>query len=232
MRSGILILSAHVPELSGLGAILGGDVSPGAAFGPPASFSGTAGGHALHARPVGIGLAASARGAALALRSFEPRAAVFVGTCGAYVDRGVAVGEVVVARRIRLVSTAVAEARGAFPAPMRTEIEGSGPLSQALVANGCRLVDVATTLAVTTDDALAARTAEVSTCEVEHLEAFAVAEACVEAQVPFAVVLGVANMVGSSARDGWRQNHRSAGHAAGSLVARWLEVGAPGLGPD
>jgi nucleoside phosphorylase len=216
MKSGILVLSAHLPELSGLGAVLGQDLS------------GMAGGHAVHARAVGIGLAASAAGAALALRSFEPRAALFVGTCGAYAGRGLAVGDVVVAARIRLVSTAVAETRGAFPAPMRTELDATGPLSNALATKGARLANVATTLAITTDDALAARASGHAGCDVEHLEAFAVAEACAQAEVPFAVVLGVANLVGSSAREQWRQNHRSAGHAAGALVASWLEQSAPG----
>ena len=218
MNAGILILSAHVPELSGLGPILGD------------GFSGASGGHAVEARAIGIGLAASARGAALALRSFEPRAAVFVGTCGAYRGHRVAIGDVVVGGRICLVSTAAAEARAAFPAPMRTEIDGTGPLSEALGANASRIVAIATTLAITTDDALAARASHHRGCDVEHLEAFAFAEACVEAKVPFAVVLGVANVVGSTARDEWLENHRSAGHAAGALVARWLERGAPGIG--
>jgi nucleoside phosphorylase len=217
MNGGILILSAHLPELSGLGAILGG------------GLSGTSGSYTVQARAVGIGLAASATGAALALRSFEPRAALFVGTCGAYAGRGLAVGEVVVAGRIRLVSTAVAEARGAFPAPMRTELDATGPLSEALATKGARLANVATTLAITTDDALAARASGHAGCDVEHLEAFAVAEACAQAEVPFAAVLGVANLVGSSARDEWRENHRSAGHAAGALVAAWLDQGAPGV---
>jgi nucleoside phosphorylase len=215
MRDGILILSAHVPELSGLRSTLGPDLS------------GTCGGHEVIARAVGIGLVAAARGAALALRShFEPRAAVFVGTCGAYAGRGVAVDEVVVARRILLVSTAETEARGAFPAPMRTELEASGPLVDALAATASHAVTVATTLTVTTDDALAANVAARRGCDVEHLEAFAVAEACLEAQVPFAIVLGVANLVGSTAREQWKQNHLSAGSAAASLVVRWLEQGA------
>jgi nucleoside phosphorylase len=210
MRAGILILSAHVPELSGLGSILGGDD--------------------VKALAVGIGLVAAARGAALALRSFEPRAVVFVGTCGAYAGRGVALGDVVVARRICLVSTAAAEARGAFPAPMRSEIEASDELSDALGVRASRRVAVATTLAITTDDALAARAAAYRGCDVEHLEAFAIADACTEANVPFAVVLGVANVVGSTARDEWRQNHGAAGHAAGTLVAEWLADGASGVG--
>jgi nucleoside phosphorylase len=215
MRAGILILSAHLPELSGLRSILGPDLS------------GTCGTRAVVARAAGIGLVAAARGAALALRSFEPSAAVFVGTCGAYAGRGVSIGEVVVGRRIFLRSTAEAEARGAFPAPMRTDLEASEPLSSAL-AGAARRVTVATTLAITTDDSLASKIADRGS-DVEHLEAFAVADACAEANVPFAIVLGVANVVGSTARDEWRRHHQSAGHAAGSLVAQWLEGGSSEL---
>jgi nucleoside phosphorylase len=115
---------------------------------------------------------------------------------------------------------------------MRTELASNAELVAALAEGGERRVAVATTLAVTTDDALAARVAERTACDVEHLEAFAVAEACVHANVPFAVVLGVANRVGSTARGEWRQNHHATGHAAGALVARWLERGAPGLVSD
>jgi nucleoside phosphorylase len=134
-----------------------------------------------------------------------------------------------VGRRIRLVSTAETETRGAFPLPMRTEIDASGRLADALVAARAREVTVATTLAITTDDALAAKVADLRDGDVEHLEAFAFAEACVEANVPFAVVLGVANLVGSTAREQWRQNHGPAGHEAGALVVRWLEGGALGV---
>jgi len=217
MHSGILILSAHLPELSGLRPTLGDDLS------------GTSGGGAVEARPVGIGLAAAAAGAAAALHEVGPRAVILVGTCGAYAGRGVGIGEVVVGRRLCLVSTAVAENRAAFPDPMRTTAEASAPLSVALAQEGAREVVIATTLAITTDDALAAQVAGHRGCHVEHLEAFAVAEACAARGVPLAVVLGVANMVGASAREVWRQNHAQAGDAAGALVARWLERGAPGV---
>src|SRR5258706_4580612 len=102
MSAGILVFSAHVPELSGLETILGDDLRA------------TWGGHDVRALAVGIGLVAAARDAALALRSFEPRAAVFVGTCGAYAGPGVAVGDVVVGQRVSLVSTAVADGKGAL----------------------------------------------------------------------------------------------------------------------
>jgi nucleoside phosphorylase len=99
----------------------------------------------------------------------------------------------------------------------------------ALVALGARPVRVATTLAVTEADDLAAALVTTLSCEAEHLEAAGVAEACVQARVPFAAVLGVANRVGAPARAQWRAHHREAGDAAARLAERWLVDGAAGL---
>jgi nucleoside phosphorylase len=217
MHSSILVLSAHPPELSGLRALLGDDLR------------GTSGDLSVVGRTVGIGLVAAAAGAAAALEAFQPRAVILVGTCGAYQGRGISTGEVVVGRRVCLASTAVVEGRGAFPGPMLVETDLDGPLSEGVGQKGVRRADVATTLAVTTDDRLAATVSDGLRCDVEHLEAFAVARACAEKGVPLAVVLGVANMVGSSARAEWQMNHRAAGDAAGTHVALWLDLGAPGL---
>ena len=101
--------------------------------------------------------------------------------------------------------------------------------SLASAGAGGRSVDVATTLGVTTDDALAEALARGARCEVEHLEAFAVAAACAAASVPFAAVLGVANMVGSQGREQWRKNHRAASDAAIALTLAWLRAGGLGL---
>jgi nucleoside phosphorylase len=111
---------------------------------------------------------------------------------------------------------------------MIVEAETDRDVTHALAGENIRRADVATTLAITTDDALANSIAASLRCEVEHLEAFAVAAACLRASVPFAVALGIANRVGSTARDEWRRHHLSAGRAAIDVVASWLERGAPG----
>jgi nucleoside phosphorylase len=111
---------------------------------------------------------------------------------------------------------------------MRVTLDPDPALGQALAGEWVRRVGVATTLAITTDDALADRVAETLGCEVEHLEAFAVAGACALAGVPMAVVLGVANRVGSRAREEWLRHHPAAGKAASDVVAAWLDRGAPG----
>src|SRR5262249_24414081 len=92
-----------------------------------------------------------------------------------------------------------------------------------------RRADVATTLAITTDDDLANLVGDTLSCEAEHLEAFAVAAACARAAVPFAALLGIANRVGASARQEWLRHHLGAGRAATDAVTAWLRRGAPRL---
>jgi nucleoside phosphorylase len=216
----LLIVSAHLPELAGLRPLLGD------------GLYGSVAGLVVAARAAGIGVAAAGAGAAAHIGQLRPRAVLLVGTCGAYLPAGLGIDDVVLARRVHLVSVSVTEGRGIFPAPMPVSIEAHAGLGQALAtASPARLraVDVATTLAITTDDALAGRMAVAHDCQVEHLEAFAVAEACALLAVPFAAVLGVANQVGTAAHEQWRMHHRSAGAAAVSSVAAWLAAGAPGL---
>src|SRR3954463_480104 len=96
----ILVLSAHLPELSGLAPLLGQELKTRVR------------GLQIMATPVGIGLPAAAGGTTARLCSERPRAAVFVGTCGAYEESGLAVGDVVVVRRAHLACPAAVERRG------------------------------------------------------------------------------------------------------------------------
>jgi nucleoside phosphorylase len=214
----VLVVAAHSPELAGLRELIGGQL----------------GGRVADVRiaieAVGIGLPAAAVGTATALRAHAPACVVLVGTCGAYDPRGgdLTVAQPVIAKRLLLASTAAAEERGAFPGPMAIAVETDVALSGGLAGESGRRVDVATTLSITTDDVLASRVADAYGCEVEHLEAFAVASACARERVPVAAVLAVANRVGSRARDEWRRHHVTAGKAATDWVAAWLRRGAPG----
>jgi nucleoside phosphorylase len=217
----VLVVAAHPPELEGLKELLG------------ASLDGEVGALRVATDAVGIGLVSAAVGTSIAIASHAPRCVVLVGTCGAYPRRGadLAVGDVVVAHRVHLASTAAIEARGGFPAPMIVAAEADSALSHAIGAEGARPAGVATTLAITTDDDLANRVGDSLGCETEHLEAFAVASACARARVPFAMAFGVANRVGSRAREEWLRHHLAAGRAATDVVAAWLRRGAPGMGP-
>ncbi len=217
----LLVLAAFPPELAPLRATLG--------EGLRRQF----GGHDVVAEAVGIGIPHAAAGAARKLGVLHPRGVVLVGTCGAFGD-SIPIGGVAVARRIVLAEPAVARGEAAYPDPMTTELLADRALGEALVGSGAgaaKLVDVATTLAVTTDDPLAARLAAFTSCQAEHLEAYGVAAASAALGVPFVTALGVANRVGAAGRAEWRQNHRAASAAAIDVLVGWIAAGANGLGP-
>jgi nucleoside phosphorylase len=165
---------------------------------------------------------AAAAGAATALAELGPGAVVLVGTCGAYRGAGLAIGDAIVADVVRVADAVAVERRAEFPAPMVTSIDSDQRLRRELAGHGARAAHVATTLGITVDDASASRIAQGTESHVEHLEAFGVATACAARGVPFASVLGVANFVGSGARDEWRQHHHAAAAAVAACVLRWL----------
>jgi nucleoside phosphorylase len=210
----VLVLAAFDPELAPLRRALG------------ESLRGRLGARSVVASAVGIGLPQAAVGAALRTAEARPGAVVLVGTCGAYSGAGLRVGDVVVARRVLLVDPAVVDGAAQFPDPMSLASEADPAMHAGLARVGASPADVATTLAVTVDDRLAARIAAATGAGVEHLEAHGVASACATLAVPFAAVLGVANVVGSGAREQWRLHHRSAAEAAIRALLAWLSTSA------
>jgi nucleoside phosphorylase len=206
----VLIVAAFHPELAPFGVALG------------ERMFARLGGLTVTARAVGIGLPMAAVGAALHIAELRPRAVVLVGTCGAYASAQLAIGDVVVARRVRLVDASVVSGTAQYPEPMSVVTEAHPAITGALAATGARVVDVATTLAITVDDAAAARIARATSASVEHLEAHGVATACAVQGVPFAAAFGVANVVGVRAREEWRTHHRASAQAAANTVLKWL----------
>ena len=189
-------------------------------------MAGPVGGALVVARAVGVGLSASAAGAALAVSELGPKRAIAMGTCGAYRGSGLALEDVVIARRVRLMDATAARGLSEFPAPMSTVVDADIPLAEALnKVTGARLVDVATTLAITVDAGTAAHIALASAAQVEHLEAHGMATACGARSVPFGAVFGVANFVGPRAREEWREHQRAASEAAAEAALCWLRSG-------
>jgi nucleoside phosphorylase len=218
----VLVLAAFAPELTHLRASLGfgaGGDGDTARVGAISVALGLA----------GVGALAAAAGATTLVIEHAPRAVVLVGTCGAYAGAGLAVDDVVVSRRLCLVDPSSLDDKTQFPPPMASALEASDALASALARVGARPARVATTLAITVDDALAALIEERAGVDVEHLETHGVALACAARGVPFAAVLGVANPVGARGREEWRARHRGAEAAAGECVMRWLRAGAPGV---
>ena len=166
---------------------------------------------------VGIGLVDAAIGTAGLLAEHAPDSVLLLGTCGSAPGSSLAIGDIVVARSVLLVDPATAEGRAALPwSPAPIE----GAEVAAFVAAGAIAARVATTLGITTDDALAATLAR--DAETEHLEAYAVARACAVRGIPCTVLLGITNVVGSTGRAAWRANHVAVSAKVADLAVRAL----------
>ena len=191
----------------------------------------------LSALPPGVELTLATLGVGLVEASIamtrcvvreEPTAALLLGTCGAF-GTALPVGSVVSGARVRLVDASVVEGTAALPGPMPAEALFDRGLHDALVAAGAKSVQIANTVGITTDDALAARLVRAgdgagSVADVEHLEAFAFARACAVAGIPCATALGIANVVGSKGRAEWLAGHVAASREAADVA--WRALGA------
>ncbi|MDP9034395.1 MAG: hypothetical protein M3O50_06280 [Myxococcota bacterium] len=215
MPCDVLVVAAFDPELARIREVLGGRADRAAI---------SAGEVSVVVRAVGIGLPMAAAGSARAIAEVQPRAVVALGTCGAYRGRALAIGDVVVATSVLLTDPSVIEGRSQFPGPMSLASDAEPSLAAALQLAGARAARIATTLSITVDESTAARIAQATGAEAEHLEAHAVATACEACKIPFGAVLGVANYVGSTARDEWREHNASCASAAAEVVVRWLRA--------
>jgi nucleoside phosphorylase len=216
----VLIVAAHRLELEGFSVALG------------AEFCGEVRGLRVAAASVGVGMTAAGAGTARRLLASPSPAAILVGSCGFYPGHAPFVaGALFVPDRLCAVDAAVLAGKAAFPQPMPTVLEPDDELSSALAmtCNGVRRGTLGTTLAITTDDALAHELAQRSGCEAENLEALAVGLCCQTLGVTFGAVLGCTNEVGSHGRAQWAEHHERAAQATAELVLRWLARGAPGL---
>jgi len=162
--------------------------------------------------PAGIGLVDAASRMAELLLRHSPAEVVFLGTCGS-ARPDLTIGDVVVATSVTLFAGPGAELVGESEILVPME----GALRDALVASGATPATVVNTLGVTVNSDHAKHVAACG--DVEHLEAFAIARVCAGANVPCAIVLGIANEVGAKGREQWRANHvRASAHAAETLA--------------
>jgi nucleoside phosphorylase len=225
-RTDVLLVAAHAPELVGFRSELSD------------AFEGVIRGLHVRAKTVGIGMPAAASSMGRRIVQLSPRAVVLVGSCGIYPGRASVEGrgsveplDILVAERAVLVDSAVVQQRGAFPDPMQVSVQADAGLGLGLVAQAerARRSVIGTTLSITTDDALANAIGQSGVCDAENLEAFSIALACAQANIPFAAVLGVTNVVGSTGRVDWGRFQRQAAVSVAELVLRWLHNGAQGL---
>ena len=165
---------------------------------------------------LGVGLVEAAIAMTQCIVRHRPAAALLLGTCGAFT---LSVGTVVTASKVHLACGGITDGAAALPAPMPATASFDEKLHAALVRAGAKSVQIANTLGITVDDALASRLA--ASGDVEHLEAFAFARACAAAEgtaIPCAAVLGVANVVGARGRAEWLANHHSASAKAADVA--------------
>ncbi len=183
---------------------------------------------------LGVGLVEASLATAECVARLKPTGVLLLGTCGAFarthrVPAGLVIGAVCAGADVCLADGAVAAENAAFPGPMPTKESFDGGLCDVLVAAGAIRVRVANTIAMTTDDASAAVLCEATSCDVEHLEAFAVARACAVLGVPCAAVLGVANLVGARGHADWLAHHVEVSARAGDVAFEALSALASAL---
>jgi len=216
----VLILAAHPPDLRGLRPLLGDHL---------VSFVGQL---RVAAKAVGLGLATAGPSASKRIFQLDPRAVLFVGTAGVYPSvQGYAPHDVALASRARLIDLAVLAGLAEFPPPVLTEITLDREIGEAVArcSPHVRVASVASALAATRSDELAAQVPARTGAELENLELFAVAHACKLAHVPFAAMFGVSHVCGSTAPTDWPKFERNAAIAAAETAGRWLQSGAPTL---
>jgi nucleoside phosphorylase len=219
IASDVLLLAAHIVELEGLSK---GLLAHGA----------TEGVHAIGARRVacacvGVGMTAAGAGTARAIARHRPRSVVLLGSYGRYPQSALSLSptQACVAQRVKLIDPAVAQGKAALPAPMPAELTLELSLIAELERHGAsRMATLGTTLAITTDDAMAHLLGEHSACDGENLEALAVAQACVDDGIPCAVLVACTNDVGSTGRKAWLANHAEAARATGRVIEAWLRA--------
>jgi purine-nucleoside phosphorylase len=159
--------------------------------------------------------------AARIIEQQEPEAVVMLGTGGAY-PGGPPTGVAIVAKKLGLSYGVASMGLGYVPrAPEPIEVDPRLYAGLGLAAH-----NVLTVGAVTTNEQLAGRLCD--GWEVEHLEAYSVAFACQQRDIPFIVVLGIANNVGPLAHSEWLTNRNAAQKAARDAIFPILQVGRLG----
>lgn len=195
-------MSAWAPELARL-------KSAGARLGP--------GRRRVVLAAVGVGLVEAAVGASRLIAAHRPRAVLLIGTAGVYPGhrRELAVGSAVAVEETVLLPTARPGSHAFLPAfvPDRQR-SSTGLLGHIVRATHLPTAHVACPVAISASVRMARAAARHSGCALENLEAFAVARAAVAAHVPFAAILGVANVVGPDGHDEWKRNAGRAAAAA------------------
>lgn len=216
----LLLVGAHAPDFAGMRAFLGD------------RLDGQMRGLTIKTKVLGFGMSVAAAACARGVAALQPRAVVLVGSCAVFPGLpNYRPYDIVIPTRAQIVDAMVVQKRASFPEPMQTSVECHALLRAALGASAPRAasVPVASMMAPIVDDALATTIQPATGCDADNGELFGIAAACQAANVPFAAVLGVTNIVGSTGRHDWGQFHREAVTQAATVIGTWLHNGAQGL---
>jgi nucleoside phosphorylase len=219
-RTDVLIVGASAPDLVGLRAQFGD------------SLEGAVRGLVVRSKVIGFGAGVAGATTARGLLAIQPRAVIQIGTCGVYPNQAdYRPYDVIVPTKVLALDHAVLRGQAAWPPPMQTTFEPSPAIVAGLATGRMRTfaVPVASPLAFTTDDNVAAQVRGLVGADAESMDVLGVASAAVGANIPFACVLGVTNIVGSTALRDWNQFKRDAVIQAAGAVFAWLHAGAVGL---
>jgi len=172
----------------------------------------------------GIGIVDAAIGTARLIEHERPDAIIFIGTCGAHRESGLAIGDVVIASEAMLATGDVAHGWMRLPALLKSALRADPTLMEELIARAAASdatlipARVSCTLGITEEDMLASKLNDFGFGEVENMEAFAVLRAA--ADIPTAIVLGVTNIVGPGGGRDWLANHKEMMAKAARMVTR------------
>lgn len=223
----ILIVGASAPELIGIRDHFG------------TSFEGVVRGLTVQTKLIGYGPAVAASGTARAIAMLSPRAVVLVGTAGVFPGLEPLVPglgpyqpyDVLVATKVSTLDHAERRGEAEWPTAMPTSFEPSLVIATAIAAGRHRFftAPIASPMTLTRSDEQAAQAARSGVGHAESTEAYGVAAAAVGADVPFACVLGVSHLVGSTGRADAPRFQRAAASKAAAGAIGWLQAGALGL---
>lgn len=218
-RVDVLLVAAHAPDMRGFRTGLG------------ERFDGEVRGVHVTAKVVGVGLVAAATSAAKRVFQLDPRAVIHVGTCALYPGSDHQPGDVFVADRIDLVDHGVMSGVVTFPDPMALSIATAPMLTRGIAAARARVQTIA--LASAIGDAVDERVGIERKTQLgvvaENLEAFAVANACRLAEIPFTSVVSPTHVVGPNGKNERSMFDRQATFAVAEVVMNWLATGAQGM---
>lgn len=156
-----------------------------------------------HIATLGIGLVAAAARLGQLLSEHRPQHVIFTGTAGSSDLTVAAMGSVVRASHVHLLDSATLQGQSFFPPLMTTTIESATTTLFATLPT----LPLLSPLAIS---ATASHVAQLQTqwgSYLENLEGFAVATACLAAQIPYDIIVGISNAIGPDGHQQWQAQH-------------------------